>query len=72
MSRALMAGLGHGVSRWEIKGGYTGEPHAMLRCTIYRSQVNDLKQIVAEVDTKAFVTIGVTHQALGSRFLPLK
>ena len=72
MSQALMAGLGHGVSRWQIEGGYTGESHAMLRCTIYRPQVNDLKRIVAEVDRTAFVTIGVTHQALGSKFLPLR
>lgn len=72
MTQALMNGLGHGVSQWEIKGGYTGESRAMLRCTVYRPQVNDLKQIVAEVDSTAFVTIGVTHQALGSKFLPLR
>ncbi len=72
MTQALMTGLGHGVSQWEIKGGYTGEPRAMLRCTVYRPQVNDLKRIVAEVDKTAFVTIGVTHQALGSKFLPLR
>ena len=72
VSRALMTGLGHGVSQWQITGGYTGQSHTMLRCTIYRPQVNDLKRIVAEVDPAAFVTIGVTHQALGSGFLRLK
>ena len=72
MSSALMNRLGHGVSQWEITGGFTGESHAMLRCTIYRPQVNDLKHMVADIDPKAFVTIGMTHQALGSKFLPLK
>lgn len=72
MTQALMDGLGRGVSRWQITGGYTGEPHTMLTCTIYRPQVNDLKQIVAKVDSRAFVTIGVAHQALGSGFAPLK
>ncbi|MEW5956434.1 MAG: YitT family protein [Chloroflexota bacterium] len=72
MTQALMSGLGRGVSQWQIIGGYTGEPHAMLMCTVYRPQVNDLKQIVAGVDTTAFVTIGVAHQALGTGFAPLK
>jgi uncharacterized membrane-anchored protein YitT (DUF2179 family) len=71
MAQALMQNLGHGISQWKITGGYTGEARAMLSCTIYRPQVNDLKRIVAGVDPDAFVTIGVTHQALGSKFLPL-
>ena len=71
MSYALMDDLGHGVSQRGITGGYTGETRAMLMCTIYRPQVNDLKRIVAEVDATAFVTIGVTHQALGSGFVSL-
>lgn len=72
LSQALMVGLGRGVSQWQITGSYTGQSHAMLTCTIYRPQVNDLKRIVAQVDPKAFVTIGVAHQALGSGFMPLK
>jgi uncharacterized membrane-anchored protein YitT (DUF2179 family) len=72
LSQALMQGLGRGVSQWPITGGYTGETHAMLICTIYRPQVNDLKQIVGEVDPRAFVTIGVAHQAFGVGFMPLK
>jgi uncharacterized membrane-anchored protein YitT (DUF2179 family) len=72
LSQALMAGLGRGVSQWEITGSYTGQTYVMLNCTIYRPQVNDLKRLVAEVDPKAFVTIGVAHQALGSGFIPLR
>jgi uncharacterized membrane-anchored protein YitT (DUF2179 family) len=72
MTHALMVGLNRGVSQWQITGGYTGEPHTMLICTIYRPQVNDLKRIVANVDPQAFVTIGVAHQALGAGFAPLK
>jgi len=72
VSQALMEGLGRGVSRWEITGGYTGQNHTMLTCTIYRPQVNDLKRIIAKVDSNAFVTIGVAHQALGYGFNPLR
>ena len=69
---ALIEGLNRSVSRWQITGGYTGKAHAMLMCTVYRPQVNDLKQIVAVVDRSAFVVIGTAHQALGYGFRPLK
>jgi len=72
MARALMLGLGRGISHWPITGSYTGETHAMLICTIYRPQVNDLKRIAGEVDPQAFVTIGIAHQAFGAGFIPLK
>ena len=72
MAAALIDGLGRGVSHWEITGGYTGQPRTMLLCTIYRPQVNDVKRIVADVDSRAFVIIGDAHQALGFGFIPLR
>lgn len=72
VAQALMHNLGRGVSEWQIKGAYTRAEHAMLFCTIYRPQVNDLKQVVGEVDPQAFVVIGTAHQALGYGFSPLK
>jgi len=72
MAHALIEGLGRGVSHWQITGGYTGQQRSMLLCTIYRPQVNDLKRIVADVDTQAFVIIGDAHQALGFGFIPLR
>jgi uncharacterized membrane-anchored protein YitT (DUF2179 family) len=44
----------------------------MVLCTVYRSQVNDLKYIVASVDPEAFVVVGNAHQALGGGFHKLK
>lgn len=68
---ALIERLDQGVSRWEITGGYTGHPHAMLMCTVHRPQVNNIKNLVAQTDPKAFVIIGNAHQALGAGFSPL-
>lgn len=68
---ALMDGLGRGISRWEITGGYTGQERSMLLCIIYRPQVGELKRIVGEIDRNAFVVIGNAHQALGYGFVPL-
>lgn len=72
ISDLLKKKLSHGTSFWEITGGYRGQRHYMLMCTIYRPQVSELKQLVSEADPHAFVTIGVSHQALGAGFLPLK
>lgn len=71
VAQAFIRGLGRGVSHWEITGSYTGEKHGMLMCTVYRSQVNDVRRIVAEIDPAAFVVIGEAHQALGFGFTPL-
>jgi uncharacterized membrane-anchored protein YitT (DUF2179 family) len=72
VAQALIEGLGQGISQWEITGGYTGQPHAMLMCTIHRPQVNNVKYLVAQSDPKAFVVVGSAHQALGAGFSPLK
>ena len=67
-----MQELERGVSYWEAVGGFTGAPRTIILCTIYRPQVNDLKRIVARIDPQAFVTIGMTQQALGEGFSVLK
>ena len=72
IAQAIIAQLGRGVSFWPVTGAYTGRPHTMLLCTIYRSQLNPLKQLVAELDRDAFVIVGKTHQALGFGFRPLR
>lgn len=72
MVHALMHQLDRGVSVWDATGGYTGEPRAVIMCTIYRPQVNDLKRVVSEVDPQAFVSIGITQEVLGSGFSPLQ
>lgn len=64
--------LNRGITHWEVKGGYTGNTHTMIQCTVYRSQVSDATYIISRADEKAFVTIGVGHQALGEGFNPLR
>ena len=71
MVAALLHTLDRGVSYWQITGGYTGAPRTMITCTMSRPQVSEVKRIVAEVDPTAFVTIGVSHQAMGKGFSPL-
>ncbi len=69
VAQALMYGLQKGVSRWEVVGSYTGKTRTMLFCTVFRSQVSDLRRILNEADPTAFAVIGVAHQAVGTQFL---
>lgn len=68
MADALMNRLQHGVSIWEITGGYKGKKRAMVFCTLNRAQIFELKQVVSEVNPDAFVVIGVAQQAMGIGF----
>jgi uncharacterized membrane-anchored protein YitT (DUF2179 family) len=53
-------------------GAYTGESRPVLYIVVTRSEVNQLKELVREVDPQALMVIGVAHEALGEGFRPLK
>ena len=72
MIKAILAELGRGVSYWEVYGGYTHEARTVLLCTIYRQQLAELKRIVSDADPNAFVTIGMTQQAMGEGFIDIR
>lgn len=63
--------LARGVTQWQVTGGYTGEAHTMLMCTVNRPQIHELKRLVAQTDKEAFVVISAAHQALGYGFKAL-
>ncbi len=67
----LMIHLHRGVSYWEVKGGFTGQTHYLVLCTVTRPQVAQMKQVVAKADPEAFLTIGVSHEAMGAGFTPM-
>ena len=71
MSAALIKTLGRGASYWPITGGFTGTTRYMVTCTLYRSQMADVRDVVASVEPEAFVTISVGHRALGEGFASL-
>lgn len=67
----LMQHLHRGVSYWEVTGGFTGQKRYLVLCTVTRPQVGQVKQLVAQADPEAFVTIGVSHEAMGAGFTPI-
>jgi uncharacterized membrane-anchored protein YitT (DUF2179 family) len=61
-----------GITVLQGTGAYTGEERPVLYCVITRAEVATLKAIVQEADPRAFMVIGVAHEALGEGFRPLK
>ncbi len=67
----ILHSMGRGVTEISGKGGYTGTERLVLYCVITRSEVTQLKTLVSEADSKAFMVIGQAHEALGEGFHPL-
>ncbi len=72
ISERVLEELERGVTLLEGTGAYTGAERPVLYCVITRAEVASLKAIVHEVDPRAFMVIGVAHEALGEGFRPLK
>lgn len=68
----IMTTLERGVTILGGTGAYTGQPRPTLYCVITRAEVAQLKDIVKQADPKAFMVIGMAHEALGEGFRPLK
>ncbi|HLO27777.1 MAG TPA: YitT family protein, partial [Anaerolineales bacterium] len=72
ISGRVLEELERGVTILEGTGAYTGAERPVLYCVITRAEVATLKAIIHEVDPRAFMVIGVAHEALGEGFRPLK
>jgi uncharacterized membrane-anchored protein YitT (DUF2179 family) len=72
VTHEIMTDLERGVTILSGTGGYTGEDRPVLYCVITRSEVNQLKELVKEIDPDALMVIGSAHEALGEGFRPFK
>ena len=71
VSQNILEVMERGVTILNGAGGYTGEQRPVLYCVVTRAEVNQLKALVREADPKAFMVIGMAHEALGEGFKPL-
>ena len=71
VAEGIMTSLERGVTILNATGAYTGAQRWLLYCVITRAEVNQLKALVSESDSKAFMVIGQVHEALGEGFRPL-
>lgn len=60
--------LERGVTVYPGKGAYTGQPKEILYVVVFSRQVPKLKQIVLQVDEKAFVVVHDVREVVGEGF----
>ncbi|NPA30977.1 MAG: YitT family protein [Chloroflexi bacterium] len=68
VTQRILRDLDRGVTVLQGRGGYTGQPRAVLYCVVSRGEVGPLKAIVREADPRAFMVIGHAYEALGEGF----
>ncbi len=68
VSERLMIELDRGVTLLKGKGMYSKEDKEVLLCVVPRSQFTRVKEIVKEIDPKAFVMVSEMYEVLGEGF----
>jgi uncharacterized membrane-anchored protein YitT (DUF2179 family) len=68
IAEAVFQQLGRGVTALEARGMYTGESRPLLICVIGKTEESRLKELIYEIDKKAFVFITDAHEVLGEGF----
>lgn len=67
---ALMQRLKRGVTGIAIKGMYSKGDKQMLFCVVSKKQIVELKDLVVELDSRAFVIVTDAREVLGEGFIP--
>jgi uncharacterized membrane-anchored protein YitT (DUF2179 family) len=68
VSDVILSDLQRGVTGLPAKGMWTESERTLLYVTISRAEVNALRDMVADVDDRAFIVIGQGHTAYGAGF----
>ena len=68
----IMKEIHRGVTSVKVCGMYSHSKHDMLMVLLNKGQVVELKNIVADEDSNAFMFSAPVTEALGKNFLPLK
>ena len=66
LSEALSAELKRGITLWDSTGYYSGADKKMLYVVVNRFEIAKLKTLVAELDSKAFVSIMEVSEIMGT------
>lgn len=69
VSAAIMKDLNRGVTGIQAKGMYSNQEKCMLYCVVSKKEVVSLKDLVKEIDEKAFVIVTDAREVLGEGFI---
>lgn len=68
---AIMQNMQRGVTGYKAEGMYTNEDEKVLMTLVTRSESVKLRQIVSQIDKKAFMFSCPISEAMGDGFMPL-
>ena len=71
VTERILKDMNRGVTALSGTGMFTGQSHAVLMCALTLTEVPQLKNLVSEVDPKAFVVVTPAQEIFGSGFMPL-
>ena len=71
VSDNILKEMKRGVTALEGKGMYTGESHSVLLCALTVTEVNLMKKLVTEADSRAFIIVTPAQEVLGRGFISL-
>lgn len=69
VAKRIMEEMDRGVTGLMAKGMYSGEDKCMLYCVVSQKEIVRVKEIVAQVDSHAFVIVSDAREVLGEGFL---
>lgn len=69
VAKRIMDELDRGITGLKAKGMYSGADKCMLYCVVSQKEIVQVKEIVAEVDPRAFVIVSDAREVLGEGFL---
>ncbi|MCL6611452.1 MAG: YitT family protein [Peptococcaceae bacterium] len=72
MAGAVLREMDRGATVLRGRGAYSGADRDVLLVVVNRSEVTRLKDLVRQVDSRAFVILAGVHEVLGEGFKPLK
>jgi uncharacterized membrane-anchored protein YitT (DUF2179 family) len=68
ISKRLLVELDRGVTELKGRGVYSGKDKNVLLCVVPRTQIQQLKEIVQEIDKNAFMILADVKEVLGEGF----
>ncbi len=68
VAQAILAELERGVTFLQGRGAYTGQMRETLLCVVSTSEVTMLKELIYNLDKRAFVIVADVHEVLGEGF----
>ncbi|WP_139380256.1 YitT family protein [Maledivibacter halophilus] len=71
IGKEIIEKLNRGATAFKARGMYTGRDREVLLCVVNRAQVVKLKQIVYDIDSRAFIMVTTIHEVLGEGFAPI-